>query len=400
MSARRRSPSARRIAWQRRRRAVAGAWEQYRGTTGREWSGSASSCCSWCWRWRRRCSPTSRTSTAVNADRQPRVGEPREVRPFGTDNLGRSVWTQFVWGSRISLFVGLAATIIAMVIGSVVGIVAGSSAAVSARAHAHHRVVPRDPVPPVRRSCSRRCSDRSLTNIIFVIGITSWPGYRAAHPRAGALGEGAPLRRSQPGAGGRSIGHLIARHILPNVMPLIFANLTLTVPIAILSESTLSFLGLGDPLARLVGRRCWRTRSTDSARHPRCVVVLPRPRARRSCSWCSRSRCAGARSKRSSTRDCATSGHEHRRSRPSARTLRGRPLLSVRDLHVTYRCRRGRSRPCAASSFDLAGGRDARAGRRVGVRQDDARERGAAAAAARDAKVEGEVLLEGEDVYA
>ena len=41
---------------------------------------------------------------------------------------------------------------------------------------------------------------------------------------------------------------MISRHILPNVMPLIFANLTLTVPIAILSESTLSFLGLGDPL--------------------------------------------------------------------------------------------------------------------------------------------------------
>ena len=46
---------------------------------------------------------------------------------------------------------------------------------------------------------------RSLTNIIFVIGITSWPGHRAAHPRAGALGEDAPLRRSiarsEPGTG-------------------------------------------------------------------------------------------------------------------------------------------------------------------------------------------------------
>ena len=43
---------------------------------------------------------------------------PSEFAPLGTDNLGRSVWTQFVWGSRISLLVGLAATVLAMVIGS------------------------------------------------------------------------------------------------------------------------------------------------------------------------------------------------------------------------------------------------------------------------------------------
>jgi peptide/nickel transport system permease protein len=46
---------------------------------------------------------------------------------------------------------------------------------------------------------------------------------------------------------GASDSHIMARHILPNVSPLILANLTLTVPVAILSETTLSFLGLGDP---------------------------------------------------------------------------------------------------------------------------------------------------------
>jgi peptide/nickel transport system permease protein len=48
---------------------------------------------------------------------------------------------------------------------------------------------------------------------------------------------------------GSSNWHLITRHILPNVGPLIFANTILTVAIAILSESTLAFLGLGDPLS-------------------------------------------------------------------------------------------------------------------------------------------------------
>jgi peptide/nickel transport system permease protein len=46
---------------------------------------------------------------------------------------------------------------------------------------------------------------------------------------------------------GASDAHIMGRHILPNVAPLILANLTLTVPVAILSETTLAFLGLGDP---------------------------------------------------------------------------------------------------------------------------------------------------------
>jgi peptide/nickel transport system permease protein len=46
---------------------------------------------------------------------------------------------------------------------------------------------------------------------------------------------------------GASSSHLMGRHIMPNIAPLILANTTLTVPIAILSETTLSFLGLGDP---------------------------------------------------------------------------------------------------------------------------------------------------------
>jgi peptide/nickel transport system permease protein len=50
---------------------------------------------------------------------------PSEFPPLGTDYLRRSVWAQFVWGSRVSLFVGLAATVLTVLIGSVVGIVSG-----------------------------------------------------------------------------------------------------------------------------------------------------------------------------------------------------------------------------------------------------------------------------------
>jgi peptide/nickel transport system permease protein len=86
----------------------------------------------------------------------------------------------------------------------------------------------------------------SLLNVIIVIGVTSWPG-TARLVRAQTLSvEARPyLERARVLGGGH--WHQMSRHVLPNVMPLVLANTTLTVAIAILSETTLSFLGLGDP---------------------------------------------------------------------------------------------------------------------------------------------------------
>ena len=88
---------------------------------------------------------------AINSTGNPTWASPSEFGPLGTDGLGRDVMTQFIWGSRISLLVGLAATILAMVIGSVVGITAGFfGGRGERRADARDRVVPRDPVPAAR----------------------------------------------------------------------------------------------------------------------------------------------------------------------------------------------------------------------------------------------------------
>jgi len=87
---------------------------------------------------------------------------------------------------------------------------------------------------------------RSLLNIVIVIGVTSWPG-TALLIRSQVLSvkERPYVERSRAlGAGHR---HLLRKHLLPNVVPIIFANTTLAVAVAILSETTLSFLGLGDP---------------------------------------------------------------------------------------------------------------------------------------------------------
>jgi peptide/nickel transport system permease protein len=90
------------------------------------------------------------------------------------------------------------------------------------------------------------------------------------------------LRRRR--ALGASNRHLMTRHILPNVSPLILANTTLTVPIAILSEATLSFLGLGDPRNASWGQMLGEAFESGAVTLEAWWYIMPRASA--SCSWC------------------------------------------------------------------------------------------------------------------
>lgn len=183
---------------------------------------------------------------AINTTDNPVFANPSEFGPLGTDNFGRSVMTQFIWGARISLVVGLAATVMAVVIGSLVGITAGFfggwPGGLLMRVTEWFLVIPFLFLAIVLAAIL----GPSVRNIILVIGITSWPQTaRLIHAQVLTLRERDYVDRSR--ALGGSNWHLMSRHILPNVSPLILANTTLTVPVVILSEATLSFLGLGDP---------------------------------------------------------------------------------------------------------------------------------------------------------
>ncbi|MBM2822821.1 MAG: transporter permease [Thermoleophilia bacterium] len=182
----------------------------------------------------------------VNTTDNPVWAPPTEYAPLGTDNFGRPIWDQLIYGSRVSLLVGVAATLIAIVIGTVVGVVAGfvggwTDSGLS-RLTEWFLVIPFLPLAIVLAAVL----GPSVRNIILVIGITSWPG-TARLIRAQVLTVKQRLYVERSRALGASSGHVMGRHILPNVMPLVLANTTLTVPIAILSETALSFLGLGDP---------------------------------------------------------------------------------------------------------------------------------------------------------
>jgi peptide/nickel transport system permease protein len=166
--------------------------------------------------------------------------------PLGTDDKGRSVLTLLIFGARVSLFVGLLATAISMVIGTLMGLMSGFfegwPARILFRFTEWFLVIPFLPLALVLASVL----GRSLWNIAFVIGVLSWPGTALLiRSQTLSIKERPYLDRARVLGAGR--WHLMSRHVLPNVMPMVFANTTLTVAIAILTETTLSFLGLGDP---------------------------------------------------------------------------------------------------------------------------------------------------------
>ena len=210
---------------------------------------------------------------------------------MGTDELGRSVWTLFIWGSRISLFVGLAATIIAIALGAGFGIVAGYAGgrteAVLMRITEFFLVIPFIPLAVVLASVLHR----SLTNIIFVIGITSWPG-TARLIRAQVLSVKTRLYVDRSRAlGGRALAHHQPAH------PAERDAADLRQPHADGADRD----PVGEhavvprarrPAAHLVGRRA-RERVRQRGRDPRRVVVLPRARPRHHRSSRSRSRMCG-----------------------------------------------------------------------------------------------------------
>jgi peptide/nickel transport system permease protein len=171
---------------------------------------------------------------------------PSWTYPLGTDNFGRPVLSLIIYGSRISLLVGFAATIGTMLIGAVVGISAGYyGGRIDTMLNAFTNwflVIPWIALAIVLASIL----GPTVFNVILVIAITSWAGTaRLVRAQALTVKERPYVERARVlGAGD---WHLITRHVLPNVFPVLFANTVLTVALSILSETTLALLGLEDP---------------------------------------------------------------------------------------------------------------------------------------------------------
>jgi peptide/nickel transport system permease protein len=165
---------------------------------------------------------------------------------LGTTENGEDVFSQLLVGARVSIIVGFAAAAISTLLGATVGLLGGYFGGWTDRIldalGNWFLVIPTLPLMIVLA----RLLDPSLTVLIAVIGLTSWAGTgRIVRAQVLTLRERAFVERAR--ALGASNGYIIRTHVLPNALPLIFANTVLIVAVAILSEAALAFLGLGDP---------------------------------------------------------------------------------------------------------------------------------------------------------
>ncbi|MCW5854219.1 MAG: ABC transporter permease, partial [Anaerolineae bacterium] len=170
---------------------------------------------------------------------------PSSQHLFGTDDLGRDMLAQVVHGSRASLLVGLTTAFVAAVIGSVVGATAGYFGRrvddVLMRITELFQVVPRFFLAILVAALF----GANLRTIILLLGLTFWPG-----PARLLRSQVLALRERDFVLAARAVGAptrvILWRHILPNALPPVIVSAALQVGGAILTEASLSFLGLGE----------------------------------------------------------------------------------------------------------------------------------------------------------
>jgi len=201
--------------------------------------------------------PLQNVTTATGTPLQP----PSLAFPFGTDELGRDLLNLTVHGARISMTIGLMATLITVFLGAMMGIVSGFAGGVLdaflMRVSDFFLVLPTvvlalilapvllDLIGPDAELFGIRST---LIVVVVVIGLTSW-ATTARIIRSQVLSIKERMFVDRARVVGSGSGWIMRRHILPNVVNLIVAQAVLTFAAAVFTETTLAFIGLGDPSA-------------------------------------------------------------------------------------------------------------------------------------------------------
>jgi len=183
----------------------------------------------------------------------PVFGHPSWSHPLGLDDGGIDMVTLLMWGARISLVVGFAATFVSMVIGGTIGVAAGYFGGkvdtVLMRITDYFLVIPDVPLMIIVAAIW----GPSLFHIVIVIGILLWTSTaRVIRAQVKSVRERVYVKRAR--SLGASHTRVVFRHVLPQVAPLLIANTVLTIAVAIFDETALSFLGLGDPSRISLGK--------------------------------------------------------------------------------------------------------------------------------------------------
>lgn len=247
-----RGTSARSIVWRRRRRAVAAHWRTFR----RNRQGMVGLVVLTLFVLIAIVGPALVDPASIEEATAPwsLKSPPAADHPLGTDRYGRSVLDLMIVGTRISLVVGFAAAIGAIAIGATIGVTSGYFGGTRVDALLNGLVNWFLVLPWIALAIALAIVlGATLLNVIIVIAVTSWAS-TARIVRSQALSVKERLYVERARALGAGHWHLMTRHVLPNVFPVLFANTILMVALAILSETTLSILGLGPTNAISWGR--------------------------------------------------------------------------------------------------------------------------------------------------
>jgi len=196
------------------------------------------------------------TIDATYIDIRARNSGPSLAHPLGTDQLGRDMLARMIAGGKVSISVGFTAMFLSLVLGTFIGVLAGQFKKLDGPLMRFTDLFLALPLLPLllvmvmlfRETLSMRFGPETGTFILIVtaIGVTSWMN-TARIVRADVLA----LKELEFVTAARSIGtkpsNIISRHILPNVLSPIMVSATLGIANAIITESALSFLGLGFP---------------------------------------------------------------------------------------------------------------------------------------------------------
>lgn len=172
---------------------------------------------------------------------------------LGTDTEQRDIFTQLVYGTRISLLIGLLTALFTTIIGLSVGLVAGYVGGlvdqILMRITDMLLVIPDTALYIVLMAVL----SPSIWTLVTLMTVIGWTGFaRISRSQALSLKERPFVEAAKAVGGGRL--HIILRHILPNVMSLVYVALATAVPAAIINEAWLSFLGLSDPSTMTWGK--------------------------------------------------------------------------------------------------------------------------------------------------
>ncbi|MGB9778160.1 MAG: ABC transporter permease subunit [Candidatus Bathyarchaeales archaeon] len=165
---------------------------------------------------------------------------------LGTDQHGRDIFSQLIYGSRLSIYVGLLSAFISVFLGLIVGLLAGYLGRIVDEILMRFTdmllVIPTLPLLIVISAVL----GPSLENLILLIGFLGWMSFaRLVRSQVLTLKERPFVEAARAAGGGRL--HILTAHILPNVASLVYVSLATAVPGAIVSEAALAFLGFTDP---------------------------------------------------------------------------------------------------------------------------------------------------------